>query len=300
MEATKAVTSDPQNAPVMATWFRLRRGFINELIKLFARPRTHIGFAVFILFEILILSLLRLPRPQAAFRRLLEDNGYLFNTYFTGPTLAVAMIAAAVFFLGALYLALIAGDIVAKEVEDGTLRMILNRPVSRLQLLLVKWASVLIYTFVLLAFLGVSSVVIGTVFQGWGGLFVYAPAQGVFAILPPGQGLLRISGAILLLALSLCTVSSIAFCISCMPVKPAAATILTLSLVFADFVLQNLPYFSDYQHYFLSYHMGQWVRFFETPIPWAALGKALIPLWAVNFSCLVIAAAVFCQRDFKN
>lgn len=280
--------------------FRLRHALGNELLKLFARPRTHIGFAVFLLFELLVLGLLRLPKPQAAFQRLLEENGYVFAEYFSGPTLAVAMITAAVFFLGALYLALVAGDIVAKEVEDGTLRMILNRPVSRPRLLAVKWTSCLIYTAALMIFLGGSGVLAGILFQGWGGLFVYAPVQNVFAVFPPWEGLFRIGLGVALLTLSLCTVSSIGFLFSCLPVKPAAATILTLSLFFADLIMRNLPYFSEYRHVFMSFHIGQWVRVFESPIPVHTLLESLIPLWTVNLSCLILGIAYFSQRDFKS
>lgn len=271
-----------------------------ELRKLFSRPRTHIGFGVFLAFEILILVLLRLPRPQAAFRRLLEENGYLFAEYFSGPTLAMAMISAAVMFLTTLYLALVAGDIMAKEQEEGTLRMILNRPVPRWHLVACKWVACLVYTLVLLVFLGVSGLLLAIAFQGWGGLFVYAPIQSVFAVFPPWEGVGRLMGGMLVLAAALCTISSIGFFFSCLPVRPAAATILTLSVFFVDFVMNNLPYFASYQHLFMSHHIAQWVLVFESPVPWATLFRALLPLWAVNLTCLILAGAVFAQRDFKS
>lgn len=280
--------------------FVFRRALANELLKLVARPRTYIGFGVFLALEVLILTMLRLPRPQAAFRRLLEENGYLFAEYFSGPTLAVAMIAAAGIFLGALYLALVSGDIVAKEAEDGTLRMILNRPISRLQLLVVKWISCLVYTLSLVAFLGLSGVLMGILFQGWGGLFVFSPIHSVFGVFPPWEGLMRLALGLLVLGLFLCTVSSIGFFFSCLPVKPAAATVLTLSIVFADFVLQNLPYFSDYQHLFMTYHIGQWIIVFKHPLPIYELSQSLISLWSVNLTFLILSVAYFSQRDFKG
>jgi len=47
---------------------------------------------------------------------------------------------------------------VAKEAEDGTLRMILSRPVSRFRLLLVKWLAGLIFSMILVAVLGGTAV----------------------------------------------------------------------------------------------------------------------------------------------
>src|SRR5438270_1260022 len=104
--------------------FQLR----NELKKLFARKRTYLGFAAFLLLESVILFMLNRPKPRAEFRRLIEQNGYAFEQYFSGPTLGLQMLMWTTFLIGALYLALVAGDVMAKEVEDGTLRMMLCRP----------------------------------------------------------------------------------------------------------------------------------------------------------------------------
>jgi ABC-2 type transport system permease protein len=102
-----------------------------ELRKLFARKRTYIGFGAFLLIELLVLGLLQLPRVQGSFRKMIERAGYGFEDYFSGLTLAFLILTWTIFFLGALYLSLVAGDVVSKEVEDGTMRMILCRPVSR-------------------------------------------------------------------------------------------------------------------------------------------------------------------------
>src|SRR5215210_110946 len=125
-----------------------------ELRKLFARKRTYIGFGAFLLVEIAILFLQNLPKPKASFRRLIEQNGYLFEQYFSGLTLAQLVLMWTTLLLGALFLALVGGDVVAKEVEEGTLRMMLCRPVSRLRIGLLKYSASLIYTFALIGFIG--------------------------------------------------------------------------------------------------------------------------------------------------
>jgi len=112
------------------------RQFLGEVKKCFARRRTYIGFGAFLVVEIAILGLLQLPSAQRAVGRVLEASGFLFEDYYSGLTLAFLMMTNTIFFLGSLYLALIAGDVVAKEVEDGTLRMILSRPISRWRLIL--------------------------------------------------------------------------------------------------------------------------------------------------------------------
>ena len=67
--------------------------------------------------------------------------------------LRVAQVCTALYFafflLMPLYTGLIGGDLMAKEAEDGTLRMILSRPISRFRLLLVKWLAGLCFSAVL-------------------------------------------------------------------------------------------------------------------------------------------------------
>src|SRR6204780_1220765 len=102
-----------------------------ELLKLFARKRTYLGFGAFLGIELLILLGLQMPHAQQRFKESMRMHGLDFSHYFSGLTLAYVMIASTVIVLGSLYLALVCGDIVSKEVEDGTMRMVLSRPVSR-------------------------------------------------------------------------------------------------------------------------------------------------------------------------
>ena len=213
-----------------------------ELRKLFARKRTYIGFAAFFGMELLVLGLLQLPRVQGAFRRVIEGSGYGFEEYFSGLTLAFQILSYTIFFLGALYLSLVAGDVVSKEVEDGTMRMMLCRPVfSRARLLLVKYLACVIYTFVLIAFIGLTALLAGILRQGIGGFFVFAPLERLFALYNFGPGLVRYLAAIPLLAVSLLSVTSLAFLLSCCNMKPAAATIVTLSYLLCGYDLPGDP-----------------------------------------------------------
>lgn len=148
----------------------------NELLKLFARKRTHIGFGAFLVVQLLILAMLQLPKAKRAFAQLLTSNGYLPEEYYAGLTLGLLIIVFTISLLGGLYVALVGGDVVAKEVEDGTLRMILCRPISRLRLLTVKWLACVIYTFSLMLFLGVTSLLAGTIYPARAGQALYLRA----------------------------------------------------------------------------------------------------------------------------
>lgn len=271
-----------------------------ELLKLFARKRTYMGFAAFLGIEILILLLLRLERVQNSLARVIERNGYLAEEYLSGLTLGLLIMLWSVFLLGALYLALVAGDVVAKEVEDGTMRMMLCRPVSRARLILGKFVACGIYTAVLVGFIGLTALLTGWLQAGDGGLFVFAPLEGVFALHDRNAGLWRYLAALPLLTISLLTITSLGLFFSCCPMKPAAATILTLSFFFVDSIMRNIPYFEGLRGWFVTSKMSTWILIFENRIPWERMVEDLSWLLAINASLVIVGIAIFQSRDLKS
>jgi ABC-2 type transport system permease protein len=271
-----------------------------ELWKLFARKRTYLGFGVFLALELVILLLFQLPKVQKSWRHLLEDAGYGFDQYFSGITLAFQIVLGATTLLGGLYIALVSGDIVAKEVEDGTLRMTLCRPVSRLRLLAVKYLVCVIYTFSLTFFIGFSALLVGIARQGTGGFFVFQPLEKLFVVYDFGPGLVHYVGSLIPLALSLLSVTSLGFLLSCCNVKPAAATIATLSYFMADMIFRGIPYFETIKHWFITYHTESWYNALRSPLPWQTMLEDYAYLLGIDATFLLVAAAIFSSRDFKS
>lgn len=281
----------------MNLFLRQLRG---ELTKLFARKRTYIGFGAFLAIETLLLFLLQLPKPKLHFRRLLEESGYAFDHYFSGLTLALSILMWTTFLLGALYLALVAGDVVSKEVEDGTMRMTLCRPISRGRIIALKFVACAIYTFALIAFIGLTALLAGLAYRGPGGLLAYAPQDKLFEIYEAGPGLARYLAAIPLLAFGLMSITSLGFMFSCFNMKPAAATIVTLSLMFLDSIFRNIPYFESLRPWFITARIATWLNVFHGHIPWPQMVEDYAYLLALDATFLVIGFASFRRRDFKS
>src|SRR5437016_6023993 len=149
----------------------------NELWKLFGKKRTYIGFGAFILAQNAMLLTFRLRGPQSDLQRVLAGNGYLASEYISALTVALFMLLPQGVLLMPLYAALVGGDLVAKEAEDGTLRMVLSRPISRVQLLLVKWVAGVIFSAVLVLVLGGTALGFARIWFPWGGMFAYMPGQ---------------------------------------------------------------------------------------------------------------------------
>ncbi len=276
------------------------RQFYFELFKLAARKRTHLGFVIFLFAELLTLWLLRLSSTEHHFTQVFSRMGHQVDSYFSGLTLAFLLVSITTFFLGTIFLALISGDMVAKEVEDGTLRMVLSRPVSRLRVLTVKYLACLVYSVVLALFIIVSSLVLGIASRGAGGLMAMAPAEHIFSFYEPAQAWLRFGLAAILLCLCAPTVASMAFMFSCFRLKPATATVLTLSLFFLDWVLGHAPFFESFQDYFLTQHTMIWIHIFDPQIDWARIGRNLLLLGFLDAAFFGVGAVYFCRRDFKS
>lgn len=271
----------------------------NELWKLFGKKRTYIGFGAFILAQTAMLLAFKYTRWQSDFERLLGSNGYLASEFISALTVAVVMLMPQIILLMPLYTSLVGGDLVAKEYEDGTLRMILSRPISRSRLLLVKWIAGVIFAAVLVVALGFIALGFARVLFPWKGMFFFAPGMA-FSVLPAGEGLARFVLAHVFLAVNASVILSVAFMFSCFNMKPAAATILALSYMFVNVVLEGIPFFDRYEHWFITHHFRCWLHVFQNPIPWAQILQSEIVLLAACATTFVIGCTAFQVRDIKS
>ena len=272
----------------------------NELWKLFGKKRTYIGFAAFVVVQTVMMLLFKYTRAHNGFERMLTSNGYLASEFISALTVSLVMLIPQITLLMPLYATLVGGDFVAKESEDGTLRMILSRPISRFRLLLVKWSAGMIFATALVLMLGLIALGFARILFPWSGMFVIQPGQAVFAVFSPGEGLARFAFSHLFLAVNASAILSVAFMFSCLNMKPAAATILALSYLFMNMVLQHIPFFEDYQNWFITHHFDCWRLVFQTPIPWSQIVQSEIILAAMSATAFVIGCIAFQVRDFKS
>src|SRR5258707_15604749 len=159
----------------------------SELWKLFGKKRTYIGFGMFLLAQNIIILLFRYTGATNQMVRALEGNGYLARDYVSTLTIATIMVLVLAYTIMPLYVALVGGDLVAKEAEDGTLRMILSRPISRLRLLFLKWLSGVIFSVLLVLMLGATALLCARIWFPWKGMFVFIPGFA-FSVLGAGDG----------------------------------------------------------------------------------------------------------------
>lgn len=272
-----------------------------ELLKLFARKRTYIGFGVFTALQIVILVLLKTLGFEKWMARFIAPQTDSFEYYISALTLAFIVVKLSVFILGGIYLSLVSGDIVAKESEDGHLRLLLARPVSRFRLLLLKYLTSSAYAVALILFLFFVAFLLGIAMKGWGGgFFAFAPEIGVVGFYDWTPGLKRYLLAAVMLGLSMTSVGSIAFFLSCFRIKPAAATIGALSYALVDMILRESGFMESYEHFLITKHISVWARVLAETIDWTLILRSFAVLLALNITLFTLGYAVFESRDLKS
>jgi ABC-2 type transport system permease protein len=148
-----------------------------ELYKIFKRPRTFIAFGV--ITAIILLVQVAMKFGGEEYVGLVMSGlsgtfdapaGQVLNGYF------VCFIILNLLLIHVpILVALIAGDMISGEANMGTLRLLLTKPVSRVQLLLVKFFAAASYTLILLIWVAILSLLVSIWLFGTNELFV---AQG--------------------------------------------------------------------------------------------------------------------------
>lgn len=267
---------------------------------MFARRRTYIGFGAFVVFDLMVLGMMQSENLRDAARHYyLKNPGYSSPENFSGLTIAHFILGQSVTLLGSLCLALVAGDVVAGEVDEGTMRTTLSRPVSRERILLLRWISCVLYTCALVGFLAAMALVCGVIDGGTGNLLVVLPAERRPLLYAFGPGLVRYICAIPFLSVSLLTVTAIGFMFSCTQAKSLTATVATLSFYLTDRFLHDAPFFAVFKPFLLSTLMDEWIGIYRAEIPWSLLTKNCGKLLAIDFALVALGWWSFRRRDLK-
>jgi ABC-2 type transport system permease protein len=273
----------------------------NELWKLFGKKRTYIGSGTFLLAQTIGIVLFQCGQgPYHDMMRDIANFGLSPDDFVTNWTIACFIIVPIGYFLLPLYVALVGGDLVAKEAEDGALRMILSRPVSRVRLLLLKWAAGAVFAVLLVLALGVFGALLARVFFPSGGLFVALPMERFMNAFDGAAAWQRYAAVHLVMTGEAVTLMTLAFMFSCFNIKPAAATILAISAFFLSMILHDMPYFHEMQQWFFVHQLHVWTDFFREPIPWSKVGESVFILAGYNLTFFVIGFVAFQRRDIKS
>jgi ABC-2 type transport system permease protein len=268
-----------------------------ELAKLYRRPRTWLSLLLLIALPATVAGFLATtdiaPRPGTgpAFLSAVLSNGALF------PAAALAIVLP--LFLP-LAVAVVAGESIAGEAQDGTLRYLLVRPVGRTRLLLAKLVAVTAFTLTAVVLVAVTAHVLGTQLFGPGSLTSTSLPSTSGTTLTTAQASWRTALAVVYVGWSMLGVAAVALFLSTLTDSPLAAALGAVALLVASTVLVGLEAAQSVRPYLPTRYWLAFVDLFRDPVLWRDLlrGSLLQAVYVLVF--LAAAWANFTTKDITS
>jgi ABC-2 type transport system permease protein len=235
-----------------------------ELRKMLRSRRTWVTIAVIDFLPSLVAVLLSVtdlaPRPGTgpAFLSAVLADGALF------PLAAIAIILP--LFLPAA-VAITAGETIAGEAQQGTLRYVLIRPVGRTRLLVAKLVSVMAFVLLTLLVVAVTAYVLGIVLLGHQDTSSVTTTFSGTQLTTP-QLVERTGLALAYALLSMLGVAAVALFLSTVVRSPLAAAMGTLALLIGSTLLLTLDASDSLRPYLVTRYWLAFVDLFRDPILW--------------------------------
>jgi ABC-2 type transport system permease protein len=259
-----------------------------EIRKLIVQKRTYIGLGAAVAVPLIFIAALLLGGNNGG------PDDVPFGRYVRESGLAIPLVG---MFFGSVWLfplitALVAGDIIATEDHNGTLKTILTRSVERWHVFAGKTLAALTYTFLaLVLFLGVG-LVIGGLIWGFNPLISLSGTH-----VSVGRGLVLIGAGGLAYFLPVAAMAAIAILLSTLTHNSAAAVVGTLMV---SIIMQLLGVISalDFTHpYLLSTQFNAWQGFLREPVDWGPIVRGAWVSVAYGLPAVAVAFTAFLRRD---
>jgi ABC-2 type transport system permease protein len=281
LEPAAAVKPARAKRPGVGTVYRW------ELFKLRFQKRTYLGLGAAAIVPILFVLAIH-------FRGGPRHGDFAFSTYLDRSGLAVPLV---LLLFGATWLfplitALVAGDIVASEDHNGTLKTVLTRSVERHEIFLGKALAACTYAVVAILLSGTVAVIAGTIQSGFNSL---QSLSGTIVSAPKSLELVYVS--LLVYLIPILTIVAIGLMLSTITRHSAAAVVGTLMISLLFQLIGVLPGLGGTQPYLLSTQFNAWQGFLRTPTDWAPIIRAAWVCAIYAVPAFAVAYIAFLRRD---
>jgi ABC-2 type transport system permease protein len=192
---------------------------------------------------------------------------------------------------------LVAGDLLAGESTAGTYRILLTRPVSRLQVLSSKFIAGNIYTFSLILWLAIVSLGIGAILFGFGELIVIKSSTVI--ILDRNDVIWRFLLVYCYAALGMSVVCSLAFFFSSLVENAIGPIIATMAIIIVFVIVSaiDIEIFKSIKPYLFTNYILSWRLIFDEPINTSKLLNAILILSGHIILLYCVTAVIFERKD---
>ncbi len=274
------------------------RFFSNELRVTFFRRRNQLLLLVAALFPLLIGIGLKAAAPHgggggngpssggAAFFNQLAGNG-VFLSFIALSLLLILVLPVVV--------AVVAGDSIAGEAGYGTLRYLLAVPAGRTRLLVVKYATIVVWCMAAVFIVSAIALAVGAV------LFPVGPVTLLSGdTVSVGAGLVRVLWVTLYLCAAMAAIGAVGLAISTFTEHAIGAIAAVMILVVASEVVDNIPQFATVAPYLPTHYWNSFDALLRTPIDTGTLEHGLVSFVVYAVLFFLIAWARFTSSDVTS
>ncbi len=238
-----------------------------ELFKIFKRPRTYISFgAVGLLVLIIQLGLKADGKEYVDF--MLRDLSVSFDIQgnVLNGFLVCHIILQLLLVHVPLLVTLIAADLISGEANMGTLRLLLTKPISRTQIVIAKFLSATIYTFLLLTWMAILALFVSMALFGTDDMLNLK--SGYIVQLKSTDIFWRYICAFGFAAIAMLTVAALGFFLSMFAENSIGPIVATMSIIVTFTILSTLdiPIFNAIKPYLFTTHIIGWKGFFDVKV----------------------------------
>lgn len=212
-------------------------------------------------------------------------NGNILNGYFV-----IYVILNTLWIHVPILIVIVTGDLFSSELEAGTIRLILTRPVKRYKLVMAKYFTAVIFVFIFMLIWAALSVIPSLFLFGRGDLIVVFNG---LQILEEKVLFERFALAFGFAFIGMSSFAIFSVAVSIFTRKTLNAILITLGILVISTLLQTLAptLFVGWESFLITHHLARWqLLFYAEPDFGAVLNSAF---WLLGFSAFSILVSLF-------
>jgi len=272
-----------------------------ECFKFWSKPRTYIGFGAITIIVLLIQMALYVDGKNywEFLTQTLSQSFQISGLEFNGNMICFILLQSLIVQMP-LMVALVAGDMISGEVQAGTIRSLLIKPISRTKLLIGKFIAAEIYTLLLIIWLGILAWFLSLILFGNGDVVVLKSEELV--IIRSADTAWRFIAAFFIAFLSLSVITAFAFMLSAFAENSVTPIIISMSVIILFTIIGtfDIPLFDKIKPFLFTTHTIVWRSFFDNPIDTGLIKKSIVILIIHVIAFVGIANYKFNKKDFLN
>jgi ABC-2 type transport system permease protein len=257
-----------------------------ELRKLRSQKRTYLGLGGAVAVPLIFVAATSIQGGGP------EDVPFGRYIHTSGLAIPLVLLLFGSIWLYPLITALVAGDIIASEDHNGTLKTIFTRSLNRGQIFAGKMLAAASYAIVAILLSGTVAIVAGCLASGFNPL---TTLSGTTVSASSALGL--VAASLVVYLMPILAVASIGLLLSALTRNSAAAIVGTLMFSLLLQLIGILPGLGGLQPYLLSTQFNAWQGLLRSPADWDPVIRSAWVCTLYGLPSLIAAYLVFLRRD---